>query len=612
MNSQTRSTVLAICVALAAITWLVFGQTLRHDFVNYDDGEYVYDNPQVTPGLTREGIVWAFTRSHAANWHPLTWLSHMVDCQLFALRAGGHHFTNVLLHSATAIVLFLALHRMTAGLWRSAFVAAVFAVHPLRVESVAWISERKDLLSGLFFVLTIGTYLRYARAPSRGRYALVLLLFALGLMCKPMLVTVPLVLLLIDYWPLQRPISLRRAVLEKLPLLALSAASAVVTLFAQTRALNRLEHLSIPTRLANAATSTATYIAQMFWPSGLAPFYPLEPAKLTALRVVLSVLLVAGVSVFVFLLRRRRYLVTGWLWYLIMLAPVIGIVQVGQQAHADRYTYLPQIGLAIALTWGAADFVRRWRRFRLVSGGLAVATVASLAFAAHKQTAYWRESETLWNRTLAVTENNVIAEQNLGQALHQKGRPAEAIARLRRALAINPNQASVHSSLGVVLLETGRPNESLTHLEKAVELKPEDPDANYNLANTLMELGRGRDAVTHYRRALEGNPMDSEAMNNMAWVLATSPDPSTRDGRKAVELAERADSLRRGTSPFTNATLAAAYAEVGRFGEALNTARRALALATEQGNTGLADSIRAHIVTYEAGRPFRTAEEPAQ
>jgi hypothetical protein len=369
---KDRWLVFGICVFLGAITWLVFGQTLRHDFVNVDDTEYVLKNVEVARGLTSEGAVWAFTHFHVSNWHPLTWISHMLDCQFFGLSPGGHHLTNVLLHMATAICLFLVLRQMTAALWRSAFVAAVFAIHPLRVESVAWVAERKDVLSGLFFVLTIGAYVRYARRPSRAGYAAVTVLFALGLMCKPMLVTLPFVLLLLDYWPLNRVGNrnflqvLRRLVLEKLPLFALAAASGLVTLFAQKGVIQPFASISFPVRAANAFISYVAYLRQLFWPSNLAALYPF-PSGGIVVPGILSLILLAGISLGVFVLRRRYpYLVTGWLWYLIMLGPVIGILQVGIQARADRYTYLPQIGLYVLLAWAVADLCVRWRYTRLV------------------------------------------------------------------------------------------------------------------------------------------------------------------------------------------------------------------------------------------------------
>jgi len=615
--------VFGVCVLIAAIIWLVFGQTLHHQFVNFDDGAYVFKNAQVSRGLTIEGIVWAFTDVHAANWHPLTWLSHMLDCQLYGLNPGGHHLTNVLLHTATAILLFLVLRQMTASLWRSAFVAAVFAIHPLRVESVAWVAERKDVLSGLFFVLTIGAYVRYARHPwSPARYGLVMLLFALGLMCKPMLVTLPFVLLLLDYWPLNRLATMRdssdkqlriarNVLFEKLPLLGLVAASSVATLFAQKVALQPLENISIMARLGNALISGVAYMGQMFWPSGLAAYYPLAAGNIVLPQVLLSLVLLVGISMAVFVLRRRHpYLVTGWLWYLIMLGPVIGIVQVGNQARADRYTYLPQIGLLVLLTWMAADLSARWRHRRLFLGTFSTIVLIALAFSARTQASYWQNSQSLWTRALACTSDNVVAEQNLGQAVYEQGRDDEAIAHFERALQINPIQASVHSSLGVVLLEIGRVNESLAHLQRALQIDPNDGDAHYNLGNTFLQMARPNEAVAQYSRALEIDPNDTEAQNNLAWILATCPDARVRDGTKAVKIAERADSLTVRKSPVISATLAAAYAEAGQLADAVKTAERASELALTEGNVSRADAIREQLQFYRSGSPFRDERYP--
>ena len=612
-----RWIVLGVCIFLAAITWLVFGQTLRHPFINYDDNDYVVKNSQVARGLTLEGIVWAFTHVHAANWHPVTWISHMLDCQLYGLNPGGHHLTNVLLHAATAILLFLVLRQMTDTLWRSAFVAAVFVIHPLRVESVAWVAERKDVLSGLFFVLTIGAYVRYARAPwSPFRYGLVVLLFALGLMCKPTLVTMPFVLLLFDYWPLNRIATLTgqsnealktrwRLILEKLPLLGLGLVSCAVTLFAQRGAMQPIARMSLSLRLGNAVISYTDYLREMFWPVDLAVLYPWEAARLGASNTLPAIVLLAGVSAGVFILHRRRYLVTGWLCYLVMLGPVIGILQVGNQARANRYTYLTQIGLYLLLTWAAVELCAGWRYRRVLLTSLSSVILIALIFAARAQTSYWQDSETLWSHALACTTDNIIAEGNLGQACYAKGKIREAMMHFQNSLRIEPNQASVHSSLGVFFLEMGRVSESLTHLQKALEIEPNFADAHYNLGNTHLQMGQAKEALSHYKRALEIDPNDTEALNNMAWILATWPDALTRDGAKAVELAERADSLMRGKSPVIGATLAAAYAEAGRFADAVKTAQRALQLAATEGNISRADSIRAQIKLYQSGAAFR-------
>ena len=607
--------VLGSCLFLATATWFVFGQTRSFQFINFDDNEYVFKNAQVARGLTAEGIVWAFTHVYAANWHPLTWLSHMLDAHLYGLNPGGHHLTSVVLHGATAILLFLVVRNMTGALWRSAFVGAVFAIHPLRVESVAWVAERKDVLSGLFFVLTIGAYVRYARQPSGKRYGVVLLLFALGLMSKPMLVTLPIVLLALDYWPLNRlspagdatknPPTPRQLVLEKLPLLALAAASSLATLFAQKVALQPLATVSLMVRIGNALMSCVVYLYQAFWPSCLAPLYPFAIDQVLPGKVLVALAILAAISLTICYFRRRRYLVTGWLWYLVMLAPVIGILQVGSQAHADRYTYLPHIGLYLLLTWVAADSFQRWRLSRFVLPFLSISVLLTLAVTARTQTSYWRESETLWRRALACTSRNSGAEQNLGQAIHEKGNVEEAIVHFQNALRIDPSQASVHSALGVALLETGRAQQSLTYLERALQIDPNDADAHYNFGNTLLQLGRAREAVAQYSRALELNRDDVEAQNNLAWVLATCPDAAVRDGTRAVTIAERADSLAMHKSPVISATLAAAYAEAGRFADAVRAAERAIQLASAEGNESRANSVRAQIELYRTASAFR-------
>jgi len=618
-----RWIVLSVCVFIAAITWVVFGQTLRHEFINYDDNDYVTKNAQVARGLTFEGIAWAFTHVHSSNWHPLTWISHMVDCQLYGLNPWGHHLTSVLLHAATAILLFLLLRQMTGALWRSAFVAALFAVHPLRAESVAWVAERKDLLSGLFFMLTAMAYTHYTRAPKRRRYALVVVAFVLGLMCKPMLVSLPLVLLLLDYWPLRRLPSfpphnpedrqiLRRLILEKLPLLALALASCVITVFAQKASIAPVTIISLPARLGNAARACVDYLSQMFWPNDLAVLYPWEAARLRPGPIVLSVLLLAGISVAVFVWRRQRYLLTGWLWYLIMLGPVIGILQVGNQSHADRYTYLPQIGLYLVLAWGAVELCGRWKHYRVPLVALASVAVVVLIFTARTQAAYWRNSETLWSHALASTTDNIIAEGNLGAALHANGKDREAMWHFQNSLRINRRQASILSSLGVFYLESGRADESLAHLQEALEIEPNLLDAHYNLGNTYLQMGNAEEALAHYQRALEIDPDDTQAMNNMAWILAAWPDAHVRNGFKAVALAQRADELTRGQSHFISATLAAAYAETGRFEDAVKTAERAFRLASAEGAAARAASIRTQLEAYHSRNPVRDHRSSAR
>src|SRR5262245_20510376 len=401
---------LLVCLGLVAVTWAVFGQTLTHDFVNFDDHVYVYENPLVTRGLSTEGIIEAFTHTHARNWHPLTTLSHMLDCQLYGLNAGGHHLTNVILHTISVLLLFLVLKQMTAAVWQSAFAATLFAIHPLHVESVAWIAERKDVLSAVFFMLTLAAYVQYTRAPSALRYMLVVLLFAFGLMSKPMLVTLPLLLLLLDYWPLDRigahksEVTRRLPTLikEKIPLLALSIFSCIATLFAQRQGPSAIDQLPFLWRLENTFVTYVTYVWQMLWPARLSVFYPHQNDRLPLLEVTGALALLVATSLVVISLRRTKpYLVTGWFWYLGMLVPVIGVVQVGEQAHADRYTYLPQIGLYIMIAWTVGSLLlESTRRRRALVGVIAAMAVVSLSARAFGQTSYWKNSETLWNHAL--------------------------------------------------------------------------------------------------------------------------------------------------------------------------------------------------------------------
>jgi len=594
-----------ICLGLAAMTFAVFGQTLTHEFIDYDDNAYVYDNPVVSQGLTLKGILWAFS-FHADNWHPLTWLSHILDCQWYGLHPGGHHLTNVLLHAATVIVLFLILRRMTGALWRSAFVAAVFAIHPLRVESVAWVAERKDVLSGLFFMLTLGAYVRYASRPwSAARYGLVALLFALGLMCKPMLVTLPLVLLLLDYWPLQRAEPAWKLVKEKLPLLALSAVACVVTLLAQTKTVQSIQAISLPHRLGNALVSCMVYLGQMVYPAGLAVFYPYPRNGLPTWEVALAGVLLAGISAAAWRQRGRQpWLWMGWLWYLVMLLPVVGIIQAAGQAHADRYTYLPQIGIYVAITWLAAEWSARWRVGLVVLGSLIAAVLVALMVCAWQQTACWKNSETLWTHALSCTADNDVAHVNLGFTLEQKGKVSQAMAQYQEALAIRPGYAKVHNDLGVILAKNGRVDEAIAHYQIALQINPGYAEARFNLGIALARQGKADESLACLQRAAQLEPANPVMQNSLAWVLATCPQASLRNGARAVQLAQRAGDLAGGNNPDILRTLAAAFAEAGRFGDAMNTAQKALELARAAGRQDLAARLDDDLKCYQKGLPL--------
>lgn len=577
-SHSQRWIVAGVCLFLVVITWMVFGQTLNHAFINYDDNKYVYENAQVSRGLSSQGVLWALTHSYGSNWHPLTAVSQMLDCQLFGLKPAGHHFTNVLLHAIATVLLFLVLLEMTGGLgqtgntWRSAFVAALFAVHPLHVESVAWIAERKDVLSAVFFMLTLGAYVRYARSPSLARYVTMAILFTLGLMSKPMLVTVPFILLLLDYWPLQRQSRTGKLILEKVPLFILSFGSCAATIFAQARVLSSVADLALSVRVSNAVVSYSIYVWQMFWPTKLAVFYPHLLDQMPFPMIALSSVIVGGISLLAILIgRKRSYFMVGWFWYLIMLIPVIGLVQVGLQSHADRYTYLPHIGLYILVTWGIIDLAAglRYRQHVLAIG--AVIVIAILAWLAREQTKFWRNSDTLWRHALAVTKYNHVAHTGLGDFLFAERRPEEAIDHWQQAVAIRLDSAETHNKLGLGLFQIGKPNE----------------------------------AINQWKIALDIEPHNLNAQSNIAWVLATCPERAVRDGERAVIMMSDVIERSGAKSPMILRTLAAAYAEAGRFSDAIEAAQQALELAKHQGNSALATDLRANIDKYQLNIPLR-------
>ena len=653
-HAKSRVMDLLVCLVLVAVTWAVFGQTLTHDFVNFDDHVYVYENPLVIRGFSIEGIIGAFTHTHARNWHPLTTLSHMLDCQLYGLNAGGHHLTNVILHTISVLLLFLVLKQMTGALWQSAFVAALFAIHPLHVESVAWIAERKDILSAVFFMLTLAAYARYARAPSAPRYLLVALLFAFGLMSKPMLVTLPFVLLLLDYWPIGRiggqksevGSRLRRLITEKIPLFALSALSCIATLLTQRQGPNAIDQLPFLWRLNNSFVSYVTYIWQMLWPARLAVFYPHPNDRLPLLEVTAAIAFLVGISLLVTYLRRTKpYLVTGWFWYLGMLVPVIGLVQVGEQAHADRYTYLPQIGLYIMIAWTVGDLLLESAlRVRGALVGVAAAlAIVSLGMRAFGQASYWTNSEMLWNHTLTVTGENDVAhnnlgflflrrgeldkaisqfqaalnirsrntethyslgaaliQNNLGNALARKQLWDEAIDHLQEAVRLRPDYADAYFNLGSVLFQQGRIDQAIAQWQKALAIRPTDAEAHRSLASALRKEGKLKEAIAEYEQALNVVPEDTVALNNLAWILATSSDSSMRDGARAVTLAVKAVQASGGRDPNFIRTLAAARAEAGQFAEAVATAETAKALASTQSKPELASRLEEEITLYRA------------
>jgi tetratricopeptide (TPR) repeat protein len=789
-----------IGLLLIVATLGVFWQVRSHDFLNYDDDVYVSENSQVQEGFTRKSVIWAFTSGYASNWHPLTWLSHMLDCQLFGLNPGGHHLTNLMLHLANTLLLFLLLNRMTSAPYRSALVAALFALHPLHVESVAWVAERKDVLSTLFWMLTMWTYLLYVEHPRLGRYLLTLVVFTLGLMAKPMLVTLPCVLLLLDYWPLDR-LALRqpedsinsgaqkglssspqrsfllRLFWEKVPFFVLAAVSSAVTFLVQqsSGAVKSVESFPLSIRIANGLVSYVSYIYKMIWPQHLAVFYPHQGSSLPMWLAGAAGLLLLGISVAVMRAGRRHpYLAVGWLWYLGTLVPVIGLVQVGLQEMADRYTYVPLIGLFIMIAWGIPELTRGWRYGRVVLRMAAGSLLAVLMVCTWMQLRHWRNNETLFKHALNTTANNFLAHDSLGNTLAQQGKIGEAIDHYSAALRIKPDYMNSHTNLGIALLQRGDVEQAITHFSavlryqsdspeahnnlglavarqgyvdraidhyftairlkpdypqahnnlgnalasqgkfdqaishysEALRIKPEDAEAHSNLANVLASQGRFKEAIDHYSQALQIKPDNFEAhnnlgvvladqgkfneaidhysealrirpdyanahndlavalekqgrieeaidhyyealriepnntithiqlalvwlsqertdkaiehyqkalslspdstvvLNNLAWILATHENSSFRDGARAVQLAEKACTLSGYKNAISLDTLAAAYAEAGRFHEALQTAQEASKLAVAEGRVELAKEIERRMQLYKAGKPF--------
>ena len=566
----------AACLLLVMITLGVYWSATTHGFVDYDDGDYVSGNSQVQAGLSWAGVKWAFTTGHASNWHPLTWLSHELDASVFGQRAGGPHLTSVLFHCANSVLVFLVLRALTGASWRSLVVAGLFALHPLHVESVAWISERKDVLSAFFGLLCLWAYAVYcgsgakcgvsfgsgqvsgvnddasritatlrSAAAEDGRHAsrfyfLSLLCFALGLLCKPMLVTLPFVMLLLDWWPLRRvpgadcqeadsqfpqPATrnpLRRLLVEKLPFLALCVASSVITFLVQRKggAVSPLEALSVPARVANAVVSYARYLGKLFWPDDLSVLYP-HPGHWLAWQVGGALGLLVFVTVATLLVRRRMaFFIVGWLWFVGMLVPVIGLVQVGIQSMADRYTYLPSLGIFVAVVWSAGALVERLPKLRLPVAVTTALALGGCAVLTTMQVGIWANSETLFRRAVQVTDKNYLAYNNLGFYLSRQGRMDEAMTNYEASLKINPNYADAQNNLGHALAERKQFATAIGHYRAALRNSPNNVEIHNNLGNALAETGDAEGALAEYRFVLERNPEHADAHNNLGIALA--------------------------------------------------------------------------------------------
>jgi Flp pilus assembly protein TadD len=530
----------AIILFLVIVTAGVYWQVKDHEFIAYDDGQYIVENIGVQRGLTMESIRWAFTTGYAANWHPLTWISHIVDYQLYGLNPTGHHLTNLAFHILNSILLFLVFHRMTNKMWQSAFVAAVFALHPMHVESVAWAAERKDVLSALFWILSIGAYIRYCRHPGIGRYLLVLLMLVLGLLSKPMVVTLPFVFLLLDYWPLGRigmgasvarmkdrrgglqprsGLGMWTLLKEKLPFFVAIVLSSAVTFIVQKRggAVSPIEGLPLSIRIGNAIVGYAGYLSKTIWPVDLAIMYP-HPGKLPpAMDIVIAVFILLAITVMVWKFRENGYLVTGWLWFVGTLVPVIGIVQVGRQAMADRYSYIPMIGISMMVAWGVSELLKRYPRKQLVYAA-AAAVVVAMSLQTWMQVGYWKDGEHVFRRAMNSTKDNYVAITNLGVALHKQNRTAEAETLYRKALLLDPTYEITHYNLGLIAGQAGRLAEARSQLEEAIRLNPGYSEAHNNLGIVYAQEGKPEEAIHHFNEALRINPLNADALFNLGIV----------------------------------------------------------------------------------------------
>jgi Flp pilus assembly protein TadD len=612
-----RRRLVLLLVLLTLLPAVTFWSVRSDAFITYDDPEYVPGNPVVGQGMTWSGMRWAFTTGTGANWFPLTWLSHMTDVSLFGMDPSGHHTTNLLLHVANTLLLFLLLRRLTGEDAKSAWVAALFAVHPTHVESVAWIAERKDLLSGLFWIATTLAYASWVRRRGAGRYALMLALFAAGLMSKPMLVSLPLTLLLLDTWPLERlgdGASLRSflrlssdgrpgLVLEKAPLFLMAAASSVVTFLVQRAggAVRSLEAFPFPIRVANALVAYVRYLGKLVWPSRLAVFYPHPGASLSAALAVAAGCFLLAQSAAAFVLRRRApYLFTGWFWFVVTMLPVIGLIQVGYQALADRYTYIPFIGLFLAVAWGVPALLRPWRPAGLAVRTAAVISVLALALTAVAQLRYWRNSETLYLRTLEVTKNNSTIENNLGDFYNEAGRPEKALPYLFDALRIKPNGPEIHNNVGRSLYILGRYEEAEQHFRRSLSLGPQDPITLNNLARVRFVQGDVLRAVRLYRAAAARKPDAAEVRMRLGIALFLQGNVSAaRDEFERASLAEP------GNADYRALALGVPAFEKDPSDPAAAVLRQKLAAAHQEVGNGL----QAHGSNTEALAHFRQAVE---
>ncbi|HME44487.1 MAG TPA: tetratricopeptide repeat protein [Syntrophorhabdales bacterium] len=618
-KGAAKKHLLIISLLLIIAAFGAFWQVTRGDFITLDDAEYVTDNRHVQDGLTVEGILWAFATGRAGNWHPLAWISHMVDVQLFGLQPGWHHLTSLLLHLASTLLLFLVLNRMTKAFWRSAFVAALFSLHPLHVESVAWVAERKDVLSTFFWMLTMGLYVSYVARPGLTRYLALILCFALGLMAKPMLVTLPFVLLLLDYWPLRRleqkppqepsskdksrtrpvkaPVQptghwplIRPLLIEKIPFFVLIVLSSIVTYLVQQHggAVRSLGALPASARVANALVSYATYLVKMLWPAKLSVFYPhpgwwplWQVLGSAALLIAITVLAIRGA-------KKRPYAAVGWLWYVGTLVPVIGIVQVGNQAMADRYTYIPLVGLFIIIAWAVPELFEKWPYRKEALIALSAACLLCLFLITWRQVGYWRNSIALYDHALDVADANSLIHNNRGVAYTNLGKYTEAIADFGRAIEINPRYEAAYYNRGAVYGSLGKYTEAIADFDRAIEINPRYIEVYTDRGVAYTNLGKYTEAIADFDRAVEINPRYVEAYTNrgVAYGSLGKYTEAIADFNRAIEINPRY------AEAYYNRGVA--YDRLGNREHAIDDTRRAARL----GHEGARNSLRSHGIDW--------------
>lgn len=656
-----------ILLAIALVTVLAYLPVLQDGFLNYDDTQYLVNNVNIQNGLSWAEVKWAFTSFYCSNWHPLTWIGHSINFELFRLNPAGHHFINVLVHAANACLLFVLMFRLIGLLWPSAFVAALFALHPLHVESVAWIAEFKDVSSTFWGLLALLAYAHYtgndgieislekenktgnavlARNHRRVLfYWLALACFAMSLMCKSMLVTLPFVMLLLDWWPLKRMQAVTRCVVEKIPFVLLSVGVSILTFQAQrATAMASLIDVPLHTRLENAAVAYCGYLEKVIWPANLAILYPLS-VEISTWKFVIALMAVLIVFTLVLLaMRSQPWLTVGLFWYFGTLIPVIGIVQVGSQAMADRYTYFPTIGIFFAATLTIAYYANRFRIPTVLPASSAAIVLGLCLIRTQDQLQYWRDTKTMFAHTLEVTGNNPLCHLKIGEVYENENMLDEALAEYQLALSLNNIQPSIYNAIGRILSEQNRFQEAVDAFHAAVKLKPEEPGfhdslgialielgrfkeaenefseairlqptyapANFQMGRALLKQGSGTEAMKYFQEALRLEPNNLQMLVYVARVLAADTDATVRNGIEACKFAERAAGLRSGKQPFVLDTLAAAYAEAGRFDDAINKEKQAIKLGEEMGLNDDRDAMQRRLALYVTHQPWRESFRP--